>query len=101
MCSYIVEKLSCSAAPRPGDAWRRIDTAHVYFDHPCDAPLDHALSIDFLNHSAGSRDRVAVELSADSARELANAILAALERGEKEHGEELTASIAPDGMFHY
>jgi hypothetical protein len=31
---------------------------------------------------------------------LASAILAALDRGAKEHGE-LPASIAPEGMFHY
>jgi hypothetical protein len=46
-----------------------------------------------------------VELSAESARELANAILAALDRGAREHGEnthgELPNGIAPEGMFHY
>lgn len=101
MCSYIVEKLAVFGSAKGGDEWRRIDTAHVYFDHPYDAPLDHALSVDFLNHAAGSRDRVAIELSAQSARDLAHAILAALDRGAKEHGEELPASIAPEGMFHY
>ncbi len=105
MCSYIMDKISVFGSAKSGDTWRRIDTAHVYFDHPYDAPLDHALSIDFHNHAAGSRERVAVELSAESARELANAILAALDRGAKEHGEaargELPASIAPEGMFHY
>lgn len=100
MCSYIVEKIAVFGSAKGGDEWRRIDTAHVYFDHPYDAPLDHALSIDFHNHAAGSRERVAVELSAESARELANAILAALDRGAKEHGE-LPATIAPEGMFHY
>lgn len=105
MCSYIMDKVPVFGSAKAGDEWRRIDTAHVYFDHPYDAPLDHALSIDFLNHSAGSRERVAVELSAESARELANAILAALERGAREHREnphgELPAAIAPEGMFHY
>ena len=105
MCSYIVEKIPVFGSAKAGDSWRRIDTAHVYFDHPYDAPLDHALSIDFHNHSAGSRERVAVELSAESARELAHAILAALDRGAREHGEnphgELPATIAPEGMFHY
>lgn len=100
MCSYIVEKIPVFGSAKAGTEWRRIDTAHVYFDHPYDAPLDHALSIDFHNHSTGSRERVAVELSAESARELANAILAALDRGAREHGE-LSASIAPEGMFHY
>ncbi len=96
-------KNTCFRQRQGGDSWRRIDTAHVYFDHPYDAPLDHALSIDFHNHAAGSRERVAVELSAESARELANAILAALDRGAREHGEtphgELPASIAPEACF--
>jgi hypothetical protein len=63
----------------------RIDTAHVYFDHPYHAPLDHALGIDFINAADGGRERVAVELSAQSARDLVAQILAALENGEAEH----------------
>lgn len=100
MCSYILEKIRLFGSAKGGETWRRVDTAHVYFDHPFDAPLDHALSIDFLNEAAGARERVAVELSAESARALAHAILAAVERGEKEHAE-LPATIAPEGMFHY
>ena len=105
MCSYIMEKIPLFGSAKAGDSWRRIDTAQDYYDHPYDAPLDHALSIDFHNHAASSRERVAVELSAESARELANAILAALDRGAQEHGDspraELPPSIAPEGMFHY
>jgi hypothetical protein len=63
----------------------RIDTANVYFDHPYHAPLDHALGIDFINVADGGRERVAVELSADSARALVREILAALASGEAEH----------------
>jgi len=40
MCSYIVEKIAVLGSAKGGDEWRRIDTAHVYFDHPYDAPLD-------------------------------------------------------------
>jgi Family of unknown function (DUF6295) len=87
MCSYIVEKASVvgSAKGRPG--WMRIDTAHVYYDHPFHAPLDHALAIDFVNAAEGGRERVAIEISAESARELVKKILAALESGEREHVE--------------
>ena len=56
----------------------RIDTANVYFDHPYHSTLDHVLAIDFTNEGEGGRDRVAVELSADSARALVDRILAAL-----------------------
>jgi hypothetical protein len=49
------------------------------------APLDHAVLIDFVNEAAGPAARVAVELSAASARDLVRAIQAALEAGEQAH----------------
>jgi hypothetical protein len=85
MCSYIVEKVSLVGSAKGANGWMKIDTAHVYFDHPYHAPLDHALGIDFVNVRNGARERVAVELSAESARELVKKIMAALESGEKEH----------------
>ena len=85
MCSYIVEKAAVSGSAKGPRGWMRIDTANVYFDHPFHAPLDHALGIDFVNEANGARERVAVELSAESARELVAKILAALESGEAEH----------------
>jgi len=87
MCSYIVEKASLVGSAKGPNGWMKIDTAHVYYDHPYHAPLDHALGIDFINVRNGGRERVAVELSAESARELVTKILAALESGEKEHAE--------------
>ena len=60
------------------NGWMRIDTANVYYDHPYHAPLDHALGIDFINDAEGGRERVAVELSAQSARELVDKILRGL-----------------------
>jgi hypothetical protein len=93
MCSYIVEKASLVGSAKGPNGWMKIDTAHVYYDHPYHAPLDHALGIDFINVCNGGRERVAVELSAESARELVTKILAALESGEKEHAEvETTAA---------
>ncbi|HZQ38697.1 MAG TPA: DUF6295 family protein, partial [Dehalococcoidia bacterium] len=65
--------------------WMRIDEANVYFDHPFHTPLDHALNIDFVPASGSPDQRVAVELSAESARGLVQAILAALESGEAAH----------------
>ena len=85
MCSYIIEKARLSGSAKGPNGWMRIDTAHVYFDHPYHAPLDHALGIDFICESDGGRERVAVELSADSARELIKKIQAALDAGEIAH----------------
>ena len=52
--------------------------ATVYFDHPQHAPADHTLNIDFRNPGQGPSARVAVELTAESARALAAAIESAL-----------------------
>jgi hypothetical protein len=86
MCSYIVRKAALTGSAKGPSGWMRIDTAHVYFDHPYHAPLDHALGIDFINAADGGRERVAIELSAESARALVAQILTALENGEAEHG---------------
>ncbi|MEA2953749.1 MAG: hypothetical protein QOJ96_3269 [Alphaproteobacteria bacterium] len=85
MCSYIVEKAAVFGSAKGPAGWMRIDTANVYFDHPYHAPLDHALSIDFISEADGARERVAVELSAASARALIEKIEAALASGEAAH----------------
>jgi hypothetical protein len=86
MCSYIVEKTALIGSAKGRKGWMRIDTANVYFDHPYHSTLDHVLAIDFTNEGEGGRDRVAIELSADSARALVERILAALASGELAHG---------------
>ncbi|MGH2354814.1 MAG: DUF6295 family protein [Chloroflexota bacterium] len=82
MCSWITEKTGIMAHGKGVSEWMPLTTANVYYDHPVSAPLDHALSIDFLNEAAGPGARVAVELSAESARALVRAIEAALAAGE-------------------
>ncbi len=49
---------------------------------PFNAPLEHALNIDFVNSAQGPGARVAVELSAAAARSLVQTILAVLEKAE-------------------
>jgi hypothetical protein len=95
MCSYIVKKAALAGSAKGAKGWMKIDTANIYYDHPYHAPFDHALGIDFINEAEGSRERVAVELSASAARELVKQILAALENGEKEHGLEGMYDDAP------
>jgi len=51
-------------------------------DNPFNAPLEHALNIDFVNESQGPSARVAVELSEQAARDLVKTILAVLDRAE-------------------
>lgn len=83
MCSYITETTAISGSAKGAGGWSRVSSAHVYYDHPFHAPMDHALSIDFIG---GDSRKVAVELSAESARALVASILAALESGEAAHG---------------
>jgi hypothetical protein len=78
MCTYVTTTADVSGSGYTGDDWFRVDRAVVYFDHPQDAPVDHALCIDVW----GDHDRVAVELDAHSARRLAEAILATLDDDE-------------------
>ena len=85
MCSNIVRKAALAGSAKGPKGWMRIDTANVYFDHPYHAPLDHALAIDFVCEADGAKERVAVELSAESARALVKNILAALASGEAAH----------------
>jgi hypothetical protein len=93
MCSYIVEKASLVGSAKGRNGWMKVDTAHVYYDHPFHAPLDHALAIDFVNAAEGGRERVAVEISAESARDLVAKILAALESGDREHAAAEAAAV--------
>jgi hypothetical protein len=83
MCSYITEKTSIMGSAKGRKGWMAVDTAVVYYDHPTHVPLDHALNIDFVD--SRSHERVAVELSADSARELIARIKAALDSGDAIH----------------
>jgi len=85
MCSYIVERAAIFGSAKGPGGWMRVDTANVYYDHPYHAPLDHALTIDFISQADGARERVAVEISADSARALVARILAALDSGGDAH----------------
>ncbi len=85
MCSYITEKAEIFGSAKGPSGWFHVDTANVYFDHPYHAPLDHSLNIDFVNEANGAQTRVAVEISAESARELVARIVAALESGDEAH----------------
>ncbi|HWC31404.1 MAG TPA: DUF6295 family protein [Dehalococcoidia bacterium] len=85
MCTYITEKAEMFGSAKGPQGWFRVDMANVYYDHPFHAPLEHSLNIDFVNEAAGSPTRVAVEISAESARLLVEKILAALESGEASH----------------
>jgi hypothetical protein len=78
MCTYVTEKIKLTGSGKGADGWFGLTDASVYFDHPVHAPAEHSLNIDFLNPGRGPSARVAVELTVESARALAQAIEAAL-----------------------
>ena len=78
MCTYVTEKVAVDGSGKGPVGWVRLTEASVYFDHPQHAPAEHTLNIDFLNPGQGPSARVAVELTAESARALAAAIEATL-----------------------
>jgi hypothetical protein len=85
MCTWITQRSEVTGSGKGANGWFPLSHATVYFDHPYHAPLDHALNIDFVNEADGPSARVAVELSAESARALIRDIEAALAAGEAAH----------------
>ncbi len=83
MCTGIVETAEVSGSGKGPNGWFKLERVNVSYDHPTDAQLDHALNIDFVNEKEGLGARVAVELSAESARKLVETILVTLSRGDQ------------------
>jgi len=82
MCTMIVEKIKIAGSGKGTSGWFKLEQANVSYDHPFDAPLEHALNIDFVNESGGPPARVAVELSEQAARDLVKTILAVLDQAQ-------------------
>jgi len=82
MCTMIVEKVKIEGSGKGREDWFQLDRANVSYDHPFNAPYEHALNIDFVNESQGPSARVAVELSESAARDLVRTILAVLDQAE-------------------
>lgn len=82
MCTMIVQQVSMEGSGKGTAGWFPVQQANVSYDHPFNAPLDHALNIDFVNEAQGLGARVAVELSVDSAKKLVETIMAVLAEAE-------------------
>ena len=80
MCTNIFGKAPASGSAKGSNGWFTVHEVHVGYDHPFRAPLEHAISVDFVDET--SRHRVAVELTLESAREVATRILDTLEQAE-------------------
>jgi hypothetical protein len=89
MCTYATVRTGVDGSAKgPNGTWFHVTDATVYFDHPVHAMAEHTLNIDLADPACGAAARIAVELTASSARELVSAIQAALASAP----EALTAS---------
>lgn len=87
MCTNIVKQVEVAGSGKGTGGWFPVSRVNVSFDHPFDADFEHALNIDFVNEALGPAARVAVELSQETARSLAETIL------------EVLAQAAQDGVL--
>jgi hypothetical protein len=78
----IASKVEIAGCGKGGGAWFDVDQALVSYDHPYEAPFEHALNIDFVNEALGPGARIAVELDAAAARRLVQTIQAVLDQAE-------------------
>jgi len=82
MCTMIADRVAVSGSAKGPQGWFEVNRAYVGYDHPVHAPLEHALSLDFVNDEASPGMRVAVELTRESARALAEHLLRTLDAAD-------------------
>ncbi len=95
MCTMIVQQARIDGSGKGSQGWFSLAEVNVSYDHPYDAPFEHALNIDFVNGAQGPGARVAVELSVEAARALVATIEAVLAEAAVGGHLPQTAAIAP------
>jgi hypothetical protein len=78
MCSCRITRIPLTGSAKGQGGWIDLATAAVCFEHTQHACLDEALCVDLFDATLGTR--IGIELDAASARRLADAILAVLDR---------------------
>lgn len=96
MCSYITLKAPVTGSAKGPEGWFGLTHAMAYYDHPYHSPYEHTLNLDFLDERQGPSARVAVELTAEAARELVSLIEGALEAARPLLGAEGPARSAAE-----
>jgi hypothetical protein len=82
MCTMIAQQARIDGCGKGTSGWFNLKEVDVSYDHPFNAPFEHALNLDFVNEADGPAARVAVELSVEAARALVATIQAVLARAE-------------------
>ena len=89
MCTSIVEIIDVEGSGKGAAGWFPVAQAVVDCDHPTHALLEQSINIDVVNPSLPPEMRVALELTTESARDLAHSILSAVQAADTwraEHG---------------
>ena len=84
MCSYETTQTPLVGSAKRESGWTGIGSANIYYACPYHSALEDAVNIDFIVRDR-PRERIALELSPESALALARAILATLAREVHEH----------------
>ena len=80
MCTYATAVAEITGSAKgPGGQWFPVTRVTAYFDHPVHAMAEHTLNIDVADPSRGPSARIALELTAASARALMAAVEATLD----------------------
>ena len=84
MCTMLTMKtqIECCGKSVQAPGWIALRQVNVGYDCPFHLDTEHALNLDFVNEAQGPSARVAVELTPESARQLAMTILAMLDQAE-------------------
>ena len=96
MCTSVVEIVRASGAGKSDGYWFAVTNAVVSYDHPHHALLEDAISIDFVNPGLGPGARTAVEITIESAKELAAALARAIAGADEMDGSRGQASLKVD-----
>lgn len=82
MCTWITEQAAVTGSGKGAGGWFPVSQANVGYDHPFNAPFEHAVLLDFSNPGLGASARVAVEMNLASARSLVDTLQAAIRAAE-------------------
>ena len=70
MCTWETYRANIAGSAKGVEDWTRLTAVNVFYDHPANAPFDHALILDFVEDVSRPGRRISVELSATAASEL-------------------------------
>lgn len=97
MCTNILVGRDVEGAGFGRRGWFPVTRVSVTYDHPFYVGLEHAVTVDFVDAEGPLDARVGVELTVDSARALAEALLVACAEAEAYEAGRMGPTAAEGG----